>query len=85
MRRQTNWFVCLVASCLGVTSAWAQAPVQATNMAPLPQTAAQPANQPSGQVNIVSLPELQALVAPVALYPDALLAQMLMAATYPIA
>jgi len=84
MRRQTNWFVCLVASCLGVTSAWAQAPVQTTNMAPLPQTAAQPANLPSGQANIISLPELQALVAPVALYPDALLAQMLMAATYPL-
>lgn len=44
----------------------------------------QPTSLPSGQANIVSLPELQSLVAPVALYPDALLAQMLMAATYPL-
>lgn len=32
----------------------------------------------------LSLPELQALVAPVALYPDSLLAQMMIAATYPL-
>ena len=28
--------------------------------------------------------EMEALVAPIALYPDALLAQMLMASTYPL-
>jgi hypothetical protein len=32
----------------------------------------------------ISAPELQSLVAPIALYPDALLAQMLMASTYPL-
>lgn len=31
-----------------------------------------------------TLPELQALVAPIALYPDSLLAQMLIASTYPL-
>ena len=71
MSRQTYWSLCFGVSWLFVASVWAQVP-------------AQPANQPSGQANIVSLPELQALVAPVALYPDALLAQMLMAATYPL-
>ncbi|MEI8402131.1 MAG: DUF3300 domain-containing protein [Alcaligenaceae bacterium] len=71
-------------SAAPVMTPLAQTPVQPANLTLLPQTAAQPANQPSGQANIVSLPELQALVAPVALYPDALLAQMLMAATYPL-
>ena len=71
-------------SAAPVMTPLAQAPVQPANMSPVPQTVVQPANLPSGQANIVSLPELQALVAPVALYPDALLAQMLMAATYPL-
>ncbi len=33
---------------------------------------------------LMSAPELQSLVAPIALYPDALLSQMLMASTYPL-
>ncbi len=74
----------VVQSPAPVMSPLAQAPVQAANMTQVLQAPAQPGNQPSGQANIVSLPELQALVAPVALYPDALLAQMLMAATYPL-
>ena len=84
MSRQTYWSACMGATCLWVTSAWAQVPAQSATTSPQPQVAMQPSNQPSGQANIISLPELQALVAPVALYPDALLAQMLMAATYPL-
>ncbi len=33
---------------------------------------------------LMSAPQLQSLVAPIALYPDALLSQMLMASTYPL-
>lgn len=84
MSRQTYWSAGIGLSCLLVTGAWAQVTAQGAATGPQPQMALQPANQPSGQANIISLPELQALVAPVALYPDALLAQMLMAATYPL-
>ncbi len=92
MTRQTYWSACLGFSWLFVASVCAQTSVThllvaqstAPLRAPLAQGPAQPGNQPSGPANIVSLPELQALVAPVALYPDALLAQMLMAATYPL-
>ena len=52
--------------------------------------AGQPQMQQQGQPQMqqqgphASLPELQALIAPIALYPDSLLAQMLIAATYPL-
>lgn len=46
------------------------------------QQQGQPQGQQQGQH--ASLPELQALIAPIALYPDSLLAQMLIAATYPL-
>ncbi len=50
---------------------------------PVPQASA--AQAPNSQApQILSMPELQALVSPVALYPDELLAQMLMASTYPL-
>ena len=59
--------------------------------APQPQPTGQVAQAQPGQpqamqqqVQHASLPELQALVAPIALYPDSLLAQMLIAATYPL-
>ena len=53
---------------------------------PQMQQQGQPQMQPQGQQQgqHASLPELQALVAPIALYPDSLLAQMLIAATYPL-
>ncbi len=38
----------------------------------------------SGTAAAFSQPELEQMLAPIALYPDALLAQMLMAATYPL-
>ena len=53
-----------------------------------PPIAAQQAQPPAAQAEAASAPfkeeELEQLVAPIALYPDALLAQVLMASTYPI-
>jgi hypothetical protein len=46
------------------------------------QPAAQPASAPAQQV--LSAGQLDALVAPIALYPDALLSEILMASTYPL-
>ena len=51
---------------------------QTTEIAPSASTAAAPAEQ------IFKQEELDQMLAPVALYPDALLAQMLMASTYPL-
>src|SRR5499427_7250262 len=51
--------------------------------APAPAGAAAPAAAPSGGKTF-SQQELDQLVAPIALYPDALLAQVLMASTYPL-
>src|SRR5271157_117068 len=50
-----------------------------------PQAAPAPASSPSypGQGAPMSTEELQSLVAPIALYPDALVAQILSAATFP--
>src|ERR1700693_2588599 len=42
------------------------------------------ADEPSGVTAPLAQPELDALVAPIALYPDELLAQVLMASTYPL-
>src|SRR6516225_6353618 len=49
--------------------------------APAPQTAAAPAAQAE---ELLKPEQLDALVAPIALYPDALLANMLAASTYPL-
>jgi hypothetical protein len=48
--------------------------------APSPPVAA----QGSPQAELFRIEELEQLVAPIALYPDALLAQILMASTYPL-
>ena len=56
---------------------YAQAPAPAPAAAPAPPAAA-PSNAPK-----VSAQQLDALTAPIALYPDALLAQVLMATTFP--
>lgn len=49
---------------------------------PLPANAQTAPAPQSG--NLLTQPQLDQLVSPIALYPDALLAQMLMAATYPL-
>ena len=40
--------------------------------------------QSTQQSGNLSMPELQSLVSPIALYPDSLLSQMLIASTYPL-
>jgi len=69
----------LVASvlCLGLAM---PAPAQL----PSPTPAASPAATPSAETKSFSQQELDQLLAPIALYPDALLAQVLMASTYPL-
>ncbi len=56
------------------------APAQAP--APAPATTAAPQSQGAGST--FKQEELDAMLAPIALYPDSLLAQMLMASTYPL-
>jgi hypothetical protein len=56
--------------CLTATLAFAQSP---------PAAAA-----PNPSQGLLSGPQLEALVSPIALYPDALLSEMLMASTYPL-
>ncbi|MDE1974320.1 MAG: DUF3300 domain-containing protein [Hyphomicrobiales bacterium] len=53
-------------------------PGQPPSPSPTQQTAVQPAQQPLGQGR------LEKLLAPIALYPDDLVAQILTASTYPI-
>ncbi|HEV7336714.1 MAG TPA: DUF3300 domain-containing protein [Bosea sp. (in: a-proteobacteria)] len=50
----------------------------------VPPAAAPVAAPPAQAAQVLSNAELEALVAPVALYPDTLLAQLLMASTYPL-
>ncbi len=51
----------------------------------LPPASAQPASaQPAAAGKTFDQPELEQLLAPIALYPDALMAQVLMASTYPL-
>jgi len=68
----------LIAGVLCVALAM-PAPAQSPAQPVLP-----PASAPAGETKTFSQAELDQLVAPIALYPDALLAQVLMASTYPI-
>jgi len=51
---------------------------------PAPSSPAQPASQPPPTVELLKPEQLEALVAPIALYPDELLANVLAASTYPL-
>ncbi len=51
---------------------------------PAPSSPAQPASQPPLTVELLKPEQLEALVAPIALYPDELLANVLAASTYPL-
>ena len=51
---------------------------------PPPKASAAPAQQPAAGGKTFSQQDLDELLAPIALYPDALLAQVLMASTYPL-
>jgi hypothetical protein len=68
----------LLALAIMVATSFGAAAQQQPTTAPPPATAAQP------DQNLLKPEQLEALVAPIALYPDALLANMLAAATYPL-
>ena len=63
---------------LAVTLAIAMPLAANAQTAPPPQAAAAPAQQ------LLAAGQLDALVSPIALYPDALLSEVLMASTYPL-
>jgi len=63
-------------------AAMAQATTPAAPAAP--STQAQPASPPAPAVELLKPEQLEALVAPIALYPDELLANVLAASTYPL-
>ena len=64
----------------------AAAIAQATTPAPpaAPATQAQPATPSAPAAELLKPEQLEALVAPIALYPDELLANVLAASTYPL-
>ncbi len=70
--------VVFAAAMLGAVAAWAQDVPTQTPSAPTTASATAPNPPP------LKSEELDALLAPVALYPDNLLAQMLIASTYPL-
>src|SRR5882672_8448118 len=57
---------------------------QTADNPPAPSSPAQPASQPPPPVELLKPEQLEALVAPIALYPDELLANVLAASTYPL-
>src|SRR5438477_4354286 len=57
---------------------------QTADNPPAPGGLAQPASQPPPSVELLKPEQLEALVAPVALYPDELLANVLAASSYPL-
>jgi hypothetical protein len=57
---------------------------QTADNPPAPSSQAQPANQPPPSTELLKPEQLDALVAPIALYPDELLANVLAASTYPL-
>jgi len=73
-RMPSKYRVITVALLVGLMPAWAQQP-------PPPATASASAAAPAASV---SQEELDKLLAPIALYPDALVAQVLMASTFPL-
>ena len=76
--------ICTLALMLGVgSSAWAQDQEQAPPPPDQVQQEAPPPAQNETQTALLSPKQLQELVAPIALYPDALVAQILAASAYP--
>ena len=57
---------------------------QTTDNPPAPSSSAQPASQQPPGAELLKPEQLEALVAPIALYPDELLANVLAASTYPL-
>ena len=79
MVRDITAFLCAVLMLSGSADLWA--------MQPQPTQQAQPQQQPTGSsapAAKISNDQLDSLVAPIALYPDQLLGQILVACTYPL-
>src|SRR5712675_3499039 len=57
---------------------------QTADNPPAPSSPAQPASQPPPSAELLKPEQLEALAAPIALYPDELLANVLAASTYPL-
>jgi hypothetical protein len=57
---------------------------QTADTPPAPSSQTQPASQPPPSAELLKPEQLEALVAPIALYPDELLANVLAASTYPL-
>src|SRR5215212_10815039 len=57
---------------------------QTADNPPAPSSSAQPSSQPPPSADLLKPEQLEALVAPIALYPDELLANVLAASTYPL-
>ena len=57
---------------------------QTADKPPAPSSAAQPVSPPPPSAELLKPEQLEALVAPIALYPDELLANVLAASTYPL-
>ena len=57
---------------------------QTTDKLAVPSTSAEPAGQAAPAAELLNPEQLEALVAPIALYPDELLANVLAASTYPL-
>jgi len=71
--------------CALALAAAAPAALQAQTPAPPPETAPAPAPAPQAQAApVYSAARLDQILAPIALYPDALVAQILAASTYPL-
>jgi hypothetical protein len=70
--------------CASLSLACAQAQQFPVESAATPPTAATPSTVTDAAAPVFSPEELEQLVAPLALYPDSLLSQILMASTYPL-
>ncbi|BAN47417.1 DUF3300 domain-containing protein [Metapseudomonas resinovorans] len=73
----------LAANDAGISAASDDAPTAGVSAAPDTAPPPQPAAQPAATQAVFKIEELDQMMAPIALYPDSLLAQVLMAATYP--
>jgi uncharacterized membrane protein YgcG len=78
------WLGCMLYAC-ATTEPTSQGPSVTSESAAMTTASSPPvAAQGSVQAAIFRIEELEQLVAPIALYPDALLVQILMASTYPL-
>jgi len=80
---RSYWFIALLASIV-LPAGTSPVLAQDRQSQPQAQPQPQPQQQAQPQQQVLTQQQLQQLVAPIALYPDALLAQVLTASTYPL-